>query len=114
MCLRTVHARIQVFLAVLKYVEAVLSVARPRRLLFLAVDGPAPRAKMNQQRSRRFKSAAEAEEKEAIEKALREEWRAAGRPLPPESGADVEGAPSASALAHAAVLVTALSTAHSR
>ncbi|KAJ5919976.1 hypothetical protein N7454_009811 [Penicillium verhagenii] len=71
----------QMFIAIFNYIEHLFGKIKPQKLFFMAVDGVAPRAKMNQQRARRFRTALDAEN--AKEKAI-----AQGMEMPKEDPFD--------------------------
>jgi 5'-3' exoribonuclease 2 len=72
----------EMFNNIFKYIDKIVSIARPRKLIYFAVDGVAPRAKMNQQRGRRFRAALDSIKIAEKKERLKQEWADKGMKFP--------------------------------
>lgn len=72
----------EMMILIFECVDRLFSIVRPRKLLYMAIDGVAPRAKMNQQRSRRFRASKDTHDKAQQVEKIKHEIRQNGGLLP--------------------------------
>jgi 5'-3' exoribonuclease 2 len=79
----------EVLESIFEYLDRLFRIVRPRRLLYLAVDGVVPCAKMNRMRRGRFHSACLARAEALKEEEMRRELRDQGKEVPPPEISEV-------------------------
>lgn len=72
----------EMMILIFECIDRLFSIVRPRKLLYMAIDGVASRAKRNQQRSRRFRASKEAVDKAEQMEKIMNEIRNTGELLP--------------------------------
>lgn len=59
---------------ILDYIDLIFSFTNPKELLYISIDGPAPRAKMSQQRQRRYKSISQKKKENSLRESNGEKY----------------------------------------